>query len=247
MSNETIPTFTTFSALSWRELKRFQEDVRSLIILPNSGSDPLDHLLSEEQWLKMFPPGQDWELEMMSLSQASGVYFFPSKEWVYRCCRFIKKLGINRVLEAGAGRGYLAAALGPMLAQNSIVFKAIDSGEVEFLQSNAIHPIVRPGDIFTEIWEFRPEMVVYAWPPPGQSLAAICSCPYVRYLMVIGELGGGCTGLETDWKQLRHRQSPSLSRYGTARSGRSHYAVTIFYGDGNRPGTGDGRPGTKQV
>lgn len=227
------PSLIISSAGTWREQKRCQEYARSCIRLPNPGDAPLEHLLSEEQWLKMFPPGRDWELEMMSLSQATGVYFFPSKEWVTHCCRLIKKLGIGRVLEAGAGRGYLAAALGPLLAQAKVDFKAVDHGEIEFLHANAIHPIVTPGDIFTEIWEFRPELVIYAWPPPGQSLAAVCKCPYVRYLMVIGEAGGGCTGLEEDWKQLPHRQLLSLTRYGTARSGRNHYAVTIFYGDGS--------------
>ena len=52
----------------------------------------------------------------MALSQATGVYFFPSREWVQTLMRYLKLLGVTRLLEAGAGRGYLTAALAPCCA-----------------------------------------------------------------------------------------------------------------------------------
>ncbi|MFP3867162.1 MAG: hypothetical protein ACLFUU_03250 [Desulfobacteraceae bacterium] len=219
---------------SWREQQSWQRQAQALIRLPGPAAEPLEHLLDEQEWLARFPPDRDVELELMALSQATGIYFFPSKEWVRLFVRYLQRLRITRVLEAGAGRGYLAAALGPLLAQAGIAFKAIDRREGEFNQGLASHPIVAPGDVFAEIWEFCPQLVIYAWPPPGQSLAAICRCPQVRYLVVVGEQGGGCTGAATDWRQFRHRLSQVLSRYGTARSGRSRYAVTIFYGAASR-------------
>lgn len=166
----------------------------------------------------------------MALSQATGVYFFPSREWVSIWLRWLQKLQIRRVLEAGAGRGYLAAALQPLLTAAGIAFKAIDRREGEFVHHLPPHPIVQQGDVFSEVWRFRPQVVLYAWPPPGQSLAAICRCPFVRYLVVVGEKGGGCTGAASDWQQLRHRHSPLLSRYGVGRTGRDRQTVTIFYG-----------------
>jgi hypothetical protein len=218
---------------SWRELRRFQQEAQTLIRLPQPGADPLDHLLSEQEWQARFPSDQDVELQLMALSQATGVYFFPSKEWVRLFTRFLKKLRVDRVLEAGAGRGYLAAALGPRLDQMGITFRAIDRLEGEFDQGLPPHPIVQPGDVFTEIWQFQPEVVLYAWPPPGQSLAAICRCPHVRYLVVVGEREGGCTGAAEDWQRFRHHFSGLLSRYGRSRTGQRHQAVTIFYGAGS--------------
>ncbi|MBW1985713.1 MAG: hypothetical protein JRI50_00570 [Deltaproteobacteria bacterium] len=219
---------------SWREQQYFQQQAQALIRLPGPSADPLGHLLDEQEWLARFPPDQDAELELMALSQATGIYFFPSRQWVKVFIRFLQKLRVSRVLEAGAGRGYLAAALCPLLAQAGIAFKAIDRQEGEFNPGLASHPIVEPGDVFTEIWRFCPQVVLYAWPPPGQSLAAICRCPHVHYLVVVGERGSDCTGAAADWRRFRHRVSAVLSRYGTGRSGRRHYAVTIFYGAASR-------------
>ncbi|RLA88017.1 MAG: hypothetical protein DRG58_09235 [Deltaproteobacteria bacterium] len=218
---------------SWREQQNFQRQAQALVRLPGPAAPPLAHLLSEAEWQARFPADQDLELELMALSQATGVYFFPSKEWVMLIARWLQNLRISRVLEAGAGRGYLAAALGPLLAQANIAFRAIDRREGEFNPGLGSHPSVEAGDVFAEIWNFRPQVVIYAWPPPGQSLAAICRCPHVRYLVVIGERNGGCTGAAADWQRFRHQVSGILSRYGIGRSGRRHHAVTVFYGAGS--------------
>ena len=63
----------------------------------------------------------------MALSQATGVYFFPSREWVQTLMRYLKLLGVTRLLEAGAGRGYLTAALAPACAALGIRFRAVDT------------------------------------------------------------------------------------------------------------------------
>jgi hypothetical protein len=72
--------------------------------------------------------------------------------------------------------------------------------------------------------------VLYAWPPPGQSVHPLCCCPSVRYVLVLGEAGGGCTGDPGDWQRLPYRSLRSLSRYGLGRSGRQRQAASLFFG-----------------
>jgi hypothetical protein len=172
----------------------------------------------------------------MALSQATGVYFFPSREWVTRLLRYLKLLRVTRLLEAGAGRGYLTGALAPLTQGAGLDFKAIDRGQGEFVTELPVHPGVEKGDLFSAIYDFQPDAVLYAWPPPGQSLAAVCRAPSVHYLIVVGEAEGGATGAPEDWQTLPHRLSPALSRYGRGRSGPLRHAVTIFRG--KEPGGG---------
>jgi hypothetical protein len=89
---------------------------------------------------------------------------------------------------------------------------------------------VERGDVFTAVQDFRPEAVLYAWPPPGQSLAGICQADFLHYLILVGEAGGGATGDPADWQILKHRESASLSRFGRGRSGPLRHRVTVFYG-----------------
>ena len=121
--------------------------------------------------------------------------------------RYLKLLRVRRLLEAGAGRGYLSAALAPLAPAAGLVFKAIDKGEGEFLTGLPVHHLVEPGDVFAVVRDFRPGAVLYAWPPPGQSLAPLVESPGVRYLIVIGEAGGGVTGAQEDWLALPHKPS----------------------------------------
>jgi hypothetical protein len=139
---------------------------------------------------------------------------------------------VRRLLEAGAGRGYLTAALALLSEAAGIAFQAVDRGDGEFQVGCPAHPLVQLGDVFEAVQEFRPEVVLYAWPPPGQSLARICRAPFLHYLMVVGEAGGGATGAPEDWLHLPHRYSAVLSCWGRGRTGWSRHRVTVFYGAG---------------
>ncbi|HAY23076.1 MAG TPA: hypothetical protein DCY27_13140 [Desulfobacterales bacterium] len=215
---------------TWRERRRFQETAHTLIRLPESGVDPWDCLLTEETWRRLAPPGEQEETVLTALSQTTGIYFFPSREWVGTFCRFVQLLRVRRVLEAGAGRGYLAAVLAPWLSRQGIDFQAIDCAQGEFESGLPRHPVVVTGDAFAEVEAFRPDLVLSAWPPPGQSIAPFCHCASVRYVVFIGEAGGGCTGDPADWHRFRHRSLPFLSRFGVGRSGRQRQDVTVFFG-----------------
>jgi len=228
-------------SLTFREHRQFLEKARCLVRLPEPGEGPLDYLVPEACWQDLLHREADPAAWLMALSQATGVYFFPSREWPSRFLRFLKLLKITRLLEAGAGRGYLTAALAPLCEWEGIAFRAVDKGEGEFQSSLRSHPKVERGDVFEAIRDFRPQVVIYAWPPPGQSLARICQADFLHYLMVVGEAGGGATGDPRDWQTLRHRETAALSRFGRGRTGPERHQVTIFSGGAKMQGKGTPR------
>lgn len=215
-------------ALNFRRQHRFEAWAQALIRLPHKGEAPGDHLLPEAHWQRLLTRTPDPEGWLAALSRATGIYFFPSREWPARLLRWLKQLRARRLLEAGAGRGYLTAALAPLASAAGLAFQAIDSGQGEFVSHLSIHPTVTRGDVFMEIHNFLPDAMVYAWPPPGQSLAPLFSCPSLRCVIVAGEPGGGVTGAREDWERLGPKRSPYLSRCCRGRTGQTGHQVTIF-------------------
>ncbi len=217
-----------WSGQSFAARRRFEGAARQYIRLPQAGEGPLDYLLPEAVWQDILDGVEDFEGWLMSLSAATGIYFFPSREWPPRFIRFLRLLRVGRLLEAGAGRGYLSAALAPLAREAGLAFKAIDRGEGEFQSSLPAYEKVEPGDVFAVVPQFQPEAVLYAWPPPGQSLAPLLQIASVRYLIVIGEKGGGAAGDPQDWLDLAWRESPALSSFSRGRTGPARHQVTIF-------------------
>lgn len=212
----------------FRRQRRFEAWARQLIRLPRLGEAPGEHLLPEAAWQRLLGHTPDPENWLAALSRATGVYFFPSREWPARLLRWLQKIRVGRLLEAGAGRGYLSAALAPLAQSLGITFRAIDKGEGEFVAGLPPHPVVAVADVFTEVFCFQPEVVLYAWPPPGQSLAPLFASPGLRYILVAGEPGGGVTGAQQDWHSLPHKKSPFLSHFCRGRTGHKRHQVTIF-------------------
>jgi hypothetical protein len=227
---KTIPP-----GLGFRDRQAFAQFAQGLVRLPTPGEGPLEYLLPEDRWRELTAVVPDEAAWLMALSQATGIYFFPSREWVPVLMGYLKLLGVNRLLEAGAGRGYLTAALAPLSATAGIRFRAVDQGQGEFVSGLPVYAGVERGEALAAIMEFRPEVVLFAWPPPGQSVAPICQAPFLHYLIVIGEAGGGASGARANWQTMPHRVSPVLSRYGRGRTGSQRHRVTIFYG-GDRAG-----------
>lgn len=228
---EIITTFRPEAPRTHRGWQRLVAAARRLFYLPAAGGGE-EHLLSVAEWNRLAPPAVEAAL-LPALSLATGIYFFPTREWLHRCCRFLELLRSRRVLEAGAGRGYLAAALAPRLAARGIAFLAVEKTAGAYDQGLPHHPVVQPGDALLAVHQWRPDIILYAWPPPGQSIAPLCRPPWVRFVLVLGEPGGGCTGDPRDWQRLAHRTITSLSRLSWARSGRQRQSATLFYGAGH--------------
>jgi hypothetical protein len=217
-------------AADFRRQRQFLSFARHLVRLPAPGEGPLDYLLPEARWRELLGQVPDQASWLMALSAATGVYFFPSREWVLRLMRYLRLLKVTRLLEAGAGRGYLSAALAPLCEAAGLEFGAVDRGDGEFVSQLPVHPRVARGEAVGAVFDFQPQVVLYAWPPPGQSVAAICQAPFLHYLILVGEAGGGATGDPGDWGRLPHRVSPALSRYGRGRTGPARHEVTVFCG-----------------
>jgi hypothetical protein len=226
MTNLVLP------AADFAAQRRFTVFARRLVRLPEAGEGALDYLVPEARWQELLAQAPDEELWLMALSQATGVYFFPSREWPERLLRFLKLLKVRRLLEAGAGRGYLSAALAPLCAAAGMEFAALDCQAGEFQSPLPVSPQVAAGDVFVVGEEFQPEAIFYGWPPPHQSLAPLFRIAGLRCLLMAGEPGGGVTGAREDWQRLPHRQSAALSRYCRGRTGSSRHRVTVFYRDG---------------
>ena len=224
-----------YPSAKFQEQRRFQDFARKLMHLPEPGEGPLEHLLPEARWQELCRGLPDPESWFMGLSQATGVYFFPSREWPPRLVRYLQRLGVRRLLEAGAGRGYLSAALAPECAAAGIAFRAVDKGAGEFISELPVDLGVERGDVFQVVGDFQPQAVVYAWPPPGQSLAPLLGTPSLRYLLLIGEEKGGAAGAREDWESLPHKISPFLTRFARGRTGPERHRVTIFFrGEGGK-------------
>ena len=215
---------------SFRVRERFLTWARAALPLPADGG--ADYLKPENWWGRLVAAVPDPAAALAALSQATGVYFFPSREWPGRLVRFLLRLGVRRLLEAGAGRGYLAQALVAEARAAGLEFLAVDRGEGEYVGGLPVSPVVVRGDAFLAAREFRPQAVFYAWPPPGQSLAPLLCIPGVRWVIVAGEPGGGVTGAREDWERLPHRPSASLSRFCRGRSGPVRHQVAVFASPG---------------
>ena len=87
---ENFSYFATF-----REHRQFLEWARSLVRLPEPGEDPLAYLAPEARWQELLGRAPDPAAWLMALSQATGVYFFPSREWPPRFLRFLRLLKIG--------------------------------------------------------------------------------------------------------------------------------------------------------
>ena len=215
----------------FQEQRRFKEFARTLVRLPEPGEGPLDYLLPEARWQELYAQIRDPESWFMALSQATGVYFFPSQEWVPRLLKFLKRLGVTQLLEAGAGRGYLSAGLSLLAPGAGLTFKAVDKGDGEFVSELPVYHGVERGDVFEMAGDFKPQAVLYAWPPPGQSIAPLLKIPSLRYLLLIGEEKGGAAGAREDWERLPHKDSRFLRNFSRGRTGPKKHRVTIFCGE----------------
>lgn len=208
---------------------RFTHWARARLNLPPGDGGGPDYLLPEAWWQAMLAAAPDQDAALAALSRATGLYFFPSREWPGLLVRFLGKLKVTRLLEAGAGRGYVSQALAPLAAAAGLDFLAVDRGDGEFASELATAPLVQTADAFRTAQTWRPQAVLYAWPPPGQALQPFFDTLGVRYVIVAGEAGGGVTGAREDWERLPHKKSHLLSRFCRGRAGHSRHQVTIFW------------------
>lgn len=77
---------------TFQEHHQFLHYAWGLVRLPEPGDGPLDYLLPETRWQELLHRQSDAAAWLMAVSQATGVYFFPSREWPPRLLRYLKLL-----------------------------------------------------------------------------------------------------------------------------------------------------------
>ena len=169
-----------------------------------------------------------WVCEMNSYGP---LYFLPTREWVLALARLLDRLGVRRVLEAGAGDGFLARALA--LARPDLVVRACDShawGKAkarmsprdarEFsgvrVQGIPIGAEVERLAIEAAVVKHRPELVLVAWAPPGTLVERAIRSP-VRYVLDVSVDGDVCGNGSKTWRFEKEFLAGAIEARGVCR------------------------------
>ena len=144
-----------------------------------------------------------WTCEM---SVHGPVYLLPTREWVRALVREVRELGARRVLEAGAGDGFLARCLRDAAPELEVI--AVDDAswsEPSARMSGAdrrslkgVRPAgltlgegVQRADALRAVRRHLPDLVIVSWAPPGSLVERLIRSP-VRHVLEIGTEGDEC-------------------------------------------------------
>ena len=145
---------------------------------------------------------------MMEFGPLGPLYFLPTSDWCRAATKQLRKLGVKRIVEIGAGDGFLSRSLARI--DPSLEFIATDTGawtkaqarmsaeERRIHRDGAVAGIhagrnVEPIEARAAIERHRPDLVLAAWLPPKFPLSRVLRCD-VRFLLEIGAAGGVTPG-----------------------------------------------------
>jgi hypothetical protein len=146
----------------------------------------------------------------VALADGLQLYFLPTEEFITALIRLFRHLGVKRVVEVGAGEGFVAGAL----AAQGFPVTATDLEAVPGSPYGA--PVHRAGHL-EAVAAFQPELAFWCWPPfnsraPGELIRA----PGLKYYLDVGD-GGFAAGAPGLVAQFRGRYLHGLSRLGYTR------------------------------
>jgi hypothetical protein len=187
-----------------------------------------------------------WVCEMNSYGP---LYFLPTREWISALSRLIDRLAVKRVLEVGAGDGFLSACLGRRRPDLKVV--ATDTGAwseptARMSKTDArefagvdVHGLrlgakVERMSATAAVQRYRPDLVLVSWAPPGLLVERMIRSP-VRYVLDVTVDGDVCGNGTKTWRfekaflsgALEQRAVCRLDRRGERRS-----RVTLYDGGG---------------
>ncbi|MBI4795613.1 MAG: DUF1566 domain-containing protein [Deltaproteobacteria bacterium] len=144
------------------------------------------------------------------LADSLQLYFLPTEEFLLALIRLFRHLGVTRVVEVGAGEGFVAAAL----AARGFPVVATD---LEAMPGAPYGVPVHRASHLEAVAAFRPELVFWCWPPLGsRAPQELLLAPGLKYYLDVGD-GGFATGAPGLVPQFRGRYLPTLSRLGYTR------------------------------
>lgn len=146
----------------------------------------------------------------VALTAQAQLYFLPTAEFLRALIGLFRHLGVKRVLEVGAGEGFLAGAL----AAQGFQVRATDLEAVPGAPYGA--QVQRAGHLEAAA-RFQPELAFWCWPPLGsRAPQELLQAPSLKYYLDVGD-GGCATGLPNLVPQFQGRYLHTLSRLGFTR------------------------------
>lgn len=145
-----------------------------------------------------------------------ALYFLPTAEWVRATARLLRRLGVERPLEAGCGDGFVARCL----REAGCPVVACDLAQGDFFIKGYGANVVRAEAVETAR-RMRADFVLWLWPPldspePGR----LIELPHLRFYCEAGSPGERSGNLEA-YARYRHRRLSYLSRLAFSPQDRS--------------------------
>ena len=122
------------------------------------------------------------------------IFQFFSEEFIEHVVESIKKLNAHKIIEIGAGDGYLSL----FLKERGIDIIATDDYSRPYIDRQ---PHVEKLDHKSALEKYNPDLVVISWEEyKGTYSIDVLEYPSVKCLLWIGEEPGGCTGSKELWE-----------------------------------------------
>jgi hypothetical protein len=185
---------------------------------------------------------------MMEFGPMGPLYLLPTREWCRALATTIAALGVRRVVEIGAGDGFLSACLARMAPK--IEVHATDTNAWTRAEARMTRPErsahagrnvagIRPGrhverlEAREAIDRYRPELVLASWLPPRFPLSRIVRCD-IRYCLEIGAAGGVTPGA-WNWRYAHDFCDGPVEELARCRldarpQRERHSRVTLYFG-----------------
>jgi hypothetical protein len=192
-------------------------------------------------------PGDLWWV--CEANSAGPLYLLPTREWLTALARFVEQTGARRVLEIGAGDGFLSTIL--QRRCKGLAVRATDDfswtkaerrmtsadrrefGATPFRGIQPL-PIVEKRGAVATIKAWQPDLVIVSWAPPGTLVERAIRAP-ARLVLDLSVDGDVCGNGEKTWRFEKEFLDGPLEQRALCRLDEQPHAAratraTLYYG-----------------
>ena len=192
-------------------------------------------------------PGDVWWV--CEANSAGPLYLLPTREWLTALAKYVDELGAKKVLEIGAGDGFLSTIL--QRRRPNLKVRATDDfswtraggrmtaadrrefGDTRFAGIQPL-PIVEKRAAVATIEQWRPDLVLVSWAPPGTLVERAIRAPS-RFVLDISVDGDVCGNGERTWRFEKEFVEGPIETRALCRLDESPHAsratrATLYYG-----------------
>lgn len=188
---------------------------------------PSDHELAAA--IKTCDPRDVWWV--CEMNTRGPIYFLPTREWISALSRLIDRLGVRRVLEVGAGDGFLSACLARRRPDLSV--HAQDNGawisprarmskrDVREFRAVEIAGLNLGAAVERVSWQtalarHKPELAIVSWAPPGKLVEQLIRSR-VDHVLDVSVDGDVCGNGARTWRFDKEFLSGAIEARGLCR------------------------------